>query len=154
MFFGQKEKKLFTLTRTDPDNPLASYAQYPFELEGCEWPSVEHYYQAMKFGDAEYREQIRLAPSPKEAASLGKSKKHQKRKDWDNVKLIYMTRGTYIKCRTYPEVAKMLLDSGDTAIADVSQYDYFWGSGRDMRATNAFGQMLMDIREKLRTELN
>jgi len=128
MFFGQKEKKLFTLTRTDPDNPLASYAQYPFELEGCEWPSVEHYYQAMKFGDAEYREQIRLAPTPKDAASLGKSKKHQKRKDWDKVKVIFMTRGTYIKCRTYPDIAQTLLDTGEIDIADVSQYDYFWGS--------------------------
>ena len=115
---------------------------------------MEHYYQAMKFGDAEYREQIRLAPTPKDAASLGKSKKHQKRKDWDKVKVIVMTRGTYIKCRTYPDIAQTLLDTGEIDIADVSQYDYFWGSGRDMRATNAFGQMLMDIREKLRAELN
>jgi ribA/ribD-fused uncharacterized protein len=153
MFFGKKEKKLFTLTRTDPEHPLASYAKYSFELDGHEWPSVEHYYQAMKFADMDYVEQIRQAPTPKDAAALGKSKKHQKRKDWDKVKLIFMTRGTYIKCRTYPEVAQILLNTGEIDIADVSQYDYFWGSGRDMRANNAFGKMLMDIRDKLREEL-
>ena len=45
MLFNEKEKTLFTLTRDDPSNPLASYAKSGFELDGYEWPSVEHYYQ-------------------------------------------------------------------------------------------------------------
>jgi ribA/ribD-fused uncharacterized protein len=153
MFFDRKEKKLLTLTRDDPNHLLASYSKHAFELDGFEWPSVEHYYQAMKFGDTEYSEQIRQSAHPSEAAKLGKSKKHQRRKDWDKVKMTYMTRGTYIKCRTHPEVAQMLLDSGDLEIAEVSQYDYFWGSGRDMRGNNAFGKLLMGIRDKLREEM-
>lgn len=152
MFFNNKESKRFTLSRIDPNHPLASYSKHAFELDGCDWPSVEHYYQAMKFGDLEYREQIRQTAHPADAAKLGKSKKHDRRKDWDKVKVTYMTRGTYIKCRTYPEVAQMLLETGDIEIAEISQYDYFWGSGRDMRGNNAFGKMLMGIREKLREE--
>lgn len=153
MFFGnKKEKKLFTLTMTDPDNSLASYSKHAFELDGYEWPSVEHYYQAMKFGDVEYARSIRDASTPAEAAKLGKSKKHQRRKDWDKVKVTYMTRATYIKCRTHPDVAQTLLDTGDIEIKEVSQYDYFWGSGRDLRGDNAFGQMLMGVRDKLREE--
>nr|WP_320134610.1 NADAR family protein [uncultured Amphritea sp.] len=153
MFFKPKEeKKLLTVNRSDPNNPLSSYSKHTFELDGHEWPSVEHYYQAMKFGDAEYAEQIRQAPTPTDAAKLGKSKQHDKRKDWDKVKVTVMTRGTYIKCRTYPDIAQTLLDSGDIGIANVSQYDYFWGSGRDMRGHNAYGQMLMDIRNKLAEE--
>ena len=154
MFFSpRKEKKLLTLTRSDPTNPLASYSKHAFELDGFEWPSVEHYYQAMKFGDPAYAEQIRQSAHPAEAGKLGKSKGHERRKDWDRVKVTYMTRGTYIKCRTYPEIAQILLDSNDLEIADLSQYDYFWGSGRDMRGNNAFGKMLMAIRDKLREEL-
>lgn len=153
MFFNQQQKKLLTLTRTDPNHPLASYSRHAFELDGFEWPSVEHYYQAMKFEDSEYREQIRLASHPADATKLGKSKKHQRRKDWDKVKVTFMTRGTYIKCRTHAEVAQMLLDSGDMEIAEVSQYDYFWGCGRDMRGNNAFGKMLMGVRDKLRDEM-
>lgn len=152
MFFGQKEKKRLTLTRNDLDSPLASCSKHAFELDGYEWPSVEHYYQAMKFNDAGYAEQIRQAYSPVEAAKLGKSKKHEKRKDWDKVKVTYMTRGTYIKCRTHADVAEFLLGTGDVEITDVSQYDYFWGSGRDMRGNNAFGKMLMGIRDKLHAE--
>ncbi|MGB1090832.1 MAG: NADAR domain-containing protein, partial [Oceanobacter sp.] len=46
-----------------------------------------------------------------------------------------------------------LLDSGDIEIKEVSQYDYFWGCGRDLRGQNAFGKMLMDIRAKLKEEV-
>jgi ribA/ribD-fused uncharacterized protein len=154
MFFDNKEQKLLTLSRIDPGHPLSSYSKHAFELDGCEWPSVEHYYQAMKFDDAEYREQVRQAPHPADAAKLGKSKKHAKRKDWDKVKVTYMTRGTYIKCRSHPEVAQMLLDTDELDIVEVSQYDYFWGSGRDLRGNNHFGKMLMGIRDKLREEMN
>tara|TARA_R110001592_G_scaffold1664_2_gene9696 strand:+ start:3686 stop:4156 length:471 start_codon:yes stop_codon:yes gene_type:complete len=154
MLFDEKEKKLLTLTRDDPNNPLASYSKHAFVLDDFEWPSVEHYYQAMKFDDAEYREKIRQAPHPAEASKLGKSKAHKKRKDWRKVSVTYMTRGTYIKCRTHPEAAQMLLNSGQREIKDVSQYDYFWGSGRDMRGDNTFGKILMGVRNKLREEMN
>ncbi|MCP4595648.1 NADAR family protein [Neptuniibacter sp.] len=153
MFSNLNEKKLLTLRRNDSNNPLASYSKHVFELDGYEWPSVEHYYQAMKFGDPKYVEKIRQAANPDEAAKLGKSRWHKKRKDWDKVKVTFMTRGTYIKCRTYPEIAEMLMNTGDLHITEVSQYDYFWGCGRDTRGTNAFGTMLMDIRNKLREEL-
>lgn len=152
MLFNEKETKLLTLTRSDSNNLLASYAKRGFELDGFEWPSVEHYYQAMKFDDAEYREQIRLAPHPADAAKLGKSRKHKRRKDWKKTSVTYMTRATYIKARTHADVAQLLLASGDREIKDLSQYDYFWGSGRDMRGDNAFGKMLTGIRKKLREE--
>lgn len=154
MLFDEKEKKLLTLTRDDPNHLLASYSKHAFVLDDFEWPSVEHYYQAMKFDDAEYREQIRQAPHPAEASKLGKSKGHKKRKGWHKVSVTYMTRGTYIKCRTHPEAAQMLLNSGQREIKDLSQYDYFWGSGRDMRGDNTFGKMLMGVRHKLREEMN
>ncbi|MEQ3761673.1 MAG: NADAR family protein [Alcanivorax sp.] len=152
MFYDNKGKPLLTLGRDDANHALASYSKHSFELDGFEWPSVEHYYQAMKFDDAEYREQIRQAAHPADASKLGKSKKHTRRKDWKKNSVTYMTRGTYIKCRTHPEVAQVLLDSGDIEIKEVSQYDYFWGSGRDLRGKNSYGKMLMGVRDKLREE--
>ena len=153
MLFNSNEAERFSLSRLDPTHPLAAYSKHAFELDGCNWPSVEHYYQAMKFGDAEYREQIRQAAHPADATKLGKSKKHDRRKDWDKVKVTFMTRATYIKCRTHPEVAAVLLASGEKPIVETSQYDYFWGCGRDMRGNNAFGKMLMGVRDKLREEM-
>ena len=152
MLFEHPKVELFTLSRKDPDHLLYAYASAPFTLDGCEWPSVEHYYQAMKFDDPEYREEIRQAADPAAAVKLGKSRRHQRRKDWKKTSIVVMTRGTYIKCRSYPAIAQLLLDSGDITIAELSMYDYFWGSGRDMRGMNNFGKMLMAVRQKLREE--
>lgn len=153
MLFEHKGKQLFTVTRNDESNPLSSYAVYAFELDGFEWPTVEHYYQAMKFEDEGYREKIRQAKSAKEATKLGHSFWQKRRKDWKKTSITYMTRGTYIKCRTHPHIGEMLLGSGDLDIAELSMYDYFWGSGRDMRGSNEFGKLLMGIRNKLGLEL-
>ena len=144
--------ELHTVNRDDVNDPLSAWSNHAFELDGAEWPSVEHYYQAMKFEDADYREQIRQAPDAKTAAKLGHAKFKKRRKDWKKNSVTYMTRGTYIKCRTHAEVAQALLDSGEIKIANLTMYDYFWGSGRDMRGKNNYGQVLMSVRAKLRQE--
>ena len=75
MFFQNKDGKLqeterYEVIRSDASNPLSSYAAYAFELDGAEWPTAEHYYQAMKFEDADYRERIRQAATPEQAAKV------------------------------------------------------------------------------------
>jgi ribA/ribD-fused uncharacterized protein len=150
--FDIDQSRKITLSRLDPTHPLASYSRHGIELDGAQWPSVEHYYQAMKFEDEAYREEIRNAAHPADAAKLGKSKKHGRRKDWDKVKETYMTRGNYIKCRTHPEVAQALLATGELQILETNQYDYFWGCGRDTRGHNTYGKVLMKVREQLHKE--
>jgi ribA/ribD-fused uncharacterized protein len=152
MILGNSQDERVLLSRKDHNHFLASYSKHAIELDGAQWPSVEHYYQAMKFDDAEYREQIRRALHPADAEKLGKSKKHGRRKDWDRVRATYMTRGIYTKCRTYPEVAQTLLHTGEQPIMETSQYDYYWGCGRDTRGHNTYGKVLMSVRDKLREE--
>ena len=57
------ENDLF-MSRTDPENPLGTHAPYSFELEGKIWPTVEHYFQGMKFTDDNRQEKVRSADTP------------------------------------------------------------------------------------------
>lgn len=140
------------ICRDDSAEPLASFSRHPFELDGMEWPSVEHYFQAMKFADSALREKIRSAPHPKIAQKIARWQFWKVRRDWKEVQRAMMTRGTWIKCHAYPEIARQLLDSGDRMIVESSLYDYYWGCGRDQRGHNYYGKMLMDVRNKLRQE--
>jgi len=42
-----------------------------------------------------------------------------------------------------------LLDTQEEQLVENSQYDYFWGCGRDRRGDNHYGKVLMGIRSKL-----
>lgn len=140
------------LSRSDVNEDLGSFSRHGFFLEDREWPSVEHYYQAMKFNSPDEQEKIRLAKHPRKARKMGRSRFRKLRKDWSKVKVVYMTRAVYTKCKTHPEVETKLLATGDKKLLESSQYDYFWGCGRDRRGRNQYGRILMNVREKLRQE--
>ena len=146
-----EEDSIF-FSRSDVDEPLSSYSEYGFELEGVFWPSVEHYFQGMKFENEDYRQRVRSAGHPKQAAKLGGTRFKRARRDWSKLQLVVMTRAVYTKCRTHPEVASRLLATGDKKLVENSQYDYFWGCGRDRRGHNNYGKVLMDVRNRLREE--
>ena len=140
------------LSRSDVNEPLSSFSRYGFELDGQFWPSVEHYFQGMKFEAPADREKVRLAAHPAKARRHGRSRFRKLRKDWSKVRRVIMTRAVYTKCRTHPEVAERLMATGDATLVENSQYDYFWGCGRDRRGHNTYGKVLMDVRSKLREE--
>jgi hypothetical protein len=153
MFNFRTEHDKVYVSRTDVHNPLASYSRFGFELDDADWPSLEHYYQGMKFEDADIQEQVRTAPHPAAAEKLAKKHRRKIRSDWKKLKQTYMTRGAYIKCRTHPEVAEALLKTADLTIIENSQFDYYWGCGRDGRGDNTYGKVLMEVRDKIKTEM-
>lgn len=145
------ERDLF-LSRADPQNRLGTYAAFSFELEGKVWPTVEHYFQGMKFTDDSRQEQIRAAASPEQARKLGRKRHKSLRRDWKQVRDTVMTRGVYVRCRTHPELANALLETGEQTIVENSNFDYVWGCGRDRRGENRYGKVLMNVRARLRQE--
>ena len=127
---------------------------YPqgFEEEGVYWPSVEHYFQAMKFsGDdnAAYREQIRVAPTTGIAKDLGRTKTRNLRADWDDVRDSVMLHALRRKF-AHQKLANVLLSTGTAQLAENSPSDYYWGIGKTGQGTNRLGQLLMQVREELR----
>jgi len=137
------------LSRDDASHPLAAYSKHDFELDAAQWPSVEHYFQAMKFLDPALQEKIRQAPHPKMAARIARNNFWKIRRDWKKIRRVIMTRATYIKCRSHAEVANALLATENRAIVERSLYDHYWGCGRDQRGHNYFGKMLMAVRDRL-----
>lgn len=153
MFFSKSESSPHYVSRTDPLDLLSSYSRHGFELDGDTWPSVEHYYQGMKFKPGELRNAIRDADHPAKAQKLAANNKKHIRNDWKKVKETIMTRAIYIKCRTHLEAANALLATKDRKIVENSQFDYFWGCGRDGRGHNTYGRILMAVRNRLIEEM-
>jgi ribA/ribD-fused uncharacterized protein len=148
--FSPLEQETVYVSRSDATDLLAAWSKHGFELDGIDWPSVEHYYQGMKFADPVLREAIRSAPHPKEARKIARKNRRRVVRDWKSVRKVHMTRAVYLKCRTHPEVAEALLATGTAKIVETSQYDYYWGCGRDGRGENSYGKVLAEVRGKLR----
>lgn len=150
--FPEQDENSIYLSRKDEAEPMSTYSTYPFELDGFVWPTVEHYFQAMKFEDAGYREKVRLAKTPAQARKLGRTRFKKIRSDWHKVREVVMTRAVYIKSRAHQDVGQAIRNTGDARLVENNQYDYFWGCGRDRRGRNAYGRVLMGVRQRLGEE--
>ena len=136
-------------SRFDAQSPFSTVKACPFELEGVQWQTAEHYYQACKFKGMSYAQTVIDAAGAEQAYKLGNRWLKRKSKDWKKNRQLYMTRGLYRTVMEYPEIKQALLDTGDSQLIETSQYDYFWGIGRDQRGQNTLGKVWMDIRQKL-----
>ncbi len=150
LFPPENEDDLY-FSRYNPDELLGSYANLSFLLENTVWPSVEHYLQAMQYESPAEQERVRNLATPDLAHKESKGRWFKKRrKDWDNLRRVYLTRAVYTQCLSHQAVAARLLGTGDQHLVENDQYDYYWGCGRDRRGTNMYGQVLMSVRTKLR----
>lgn len=143
---------------------LSHFHPCALALDGEDWPSVEHYYQAQKSDDPAYRAAIRAAVHPGHVKRLSTAphlpkrfskgswfKKHglAPRPDWDAIKLAIMTRADQAKYDQNPDLAALLLATGTADLVEDSTSDRFWGIGPDGLGANHAGRLLMAIRDAL-----
>ena len=140
-------------TREHPYGCFSNFSRHGFELDGIWWPTSEHYFQAQKFvtTDSAWFEKIQTAKTPKEAAKMGRSRAHPLRDDWEQVKDEIMYFGLVQKFATHEELQQILLNTKDEAIVENSPIDYYWGCGKDGTGKNRLGEILMRVRETLRS---
>jgi ribA/ribD-fused uncharacterized protein len=105
----------------------------------------------MKFKDPSIEERIRTAPSPKDAANLGRERSFPLREDWESVKDDVMRKAVRAKFTTHGDIRQILLGTGDEEIVEKALHDSYWGSGPDGKGLNMLGKILMETRDRIRS---
>lgn len=129
---------------------FSNFSPHGVELNDAWWPTVEHYFQAQKFEDENYRERIRRARTPKDAKELGRTRALPILADWDSHRDTVMLEAVRKKFSTHSALREMLLATGDEELIEDAPSDYYWGCGRTGTGQNKLGQILMQVRKELR----
>jgi ribA/ribD-fused uncharacterized protein len=139
---------------------------HPIEIEGVKYPTVEHYFQAMKakeFDDQEVFDKIVKSKTPKAAKALGKKVKNFVTEVWDAKRDLIMETGLRAKFVQHPELRKELMATEDKLIGEADPRNTYWGIGTSMdleksktpskwRGQNKLGKMLMTLRSDFKAE--
>jgi N-glycosidase YbiA len=133
---------------------------YPCKIEhkGITYPSVEHYYVAMKVTEmqlidgkyytaADFREMLPKIKEPGDVKKLGQRIKV--RKDWDDKKLEFMNWAVRQKFKE-ETLSEMLLSTGEQELIEGNWWrDFYWGVCNG-KGENHLGKILMQVREELK----
>lgn len=133
----------------DEYGEFSNFALYPIKLKKKNWPTSEHYFQAQKFLDTQYREKIRKATSPMLAARLGRTRKVRIRRDWERVRNSVMFDAIQAKFTQHAGLQQLLLSTDDRKLIEHTDADDYWGDGGG-GGSNMLGEILMQVRMQLR----
>lgn len=141
---------------------LSNFFPCEIDHDGIIYPSVEHYYVAMKCNNdqmidgryytcADFRELISKVESPGKVKLIGKSIKI--RSNWDDIKLDIMKRGVENKFKIQ-ELSKLLIATGNQPLVEGNWWhDNFYGQCTCEKCSgkgrNKLGKLLMQIRSEL-----
>jgi N-glycosidase YbiA len=146
-----KCSKLYFYYETEqPYGCFSNFSPHGFELDGQQWSTVEHFFQAQKFIGTLHVEAIRLAATPGEAKNLAWDGSYPCRSDWNEVKDAVMRRAVFRKFDTHADLQKVLLSTGEAILVEEAKKDSYWGCGADGKGQNKLGQILMEVRQLLR----
>lgn len=143
LFYGKSKPAFF----------CSNFYPASFILDGKRWPTSEHYFQAMKFEDAGLQEQVRKINSPMVAAIMGRREDLPCRKDWLSVRDSVMKKALVAKFSQNDDIRKELLATGNAKLIEDSPTDFYWGWGQDRSGVNRLGQLLMEVRAELQSQV-
>ncbi|MGN0733256.1 MAG: NADAR domain-containing protein [Emergencia sp.] len=145
---------------------FSNWYRADFEYAGRRYTSVEQYMMYQKvamFGAWELAERIMATDDPAEIKKLGRSEISAFDSEvWDKTCYTIVKRGVFAKFNQNPQLAEILLSTGNKVLAEASANDRKWGIGVDCcddvrfkvsgwRGQNLLGRALMEVRAELRT---
>ena len=140
----------FYSAQDQPYGCFSNFSLHGFQLDGHWWLTSEHYYQAQKVIHTPTYDQVRAALTPEEAKKVGRA--GPCRLDWDAVKDAVMERALWQKFSNHSEIRDRLLATHSELLIENSPTDYYWGCGADGSGRNRLGEILMEVRSRLRQE--
>lgn len=134
---------------------LSPYAEFPMQMEVDGklyiFPTVEHYYQAMKFYATDERFNMILnLKNPDDARLITKTPEYKinRRADFDKNKFDIMEKGLRAKFMQNQKAADLLKKTGDAVLIKSCPVCYKCGFGEGS-TYNRMGKILMKIRNEL-----
>jgi ribA/ribD-fused uncharacterized protein len=129
---------------------LSNFSPCRVRLDGVDYPSVEHAYQAAKTLDLQARQRICQCVRVNEVKRLGRHVRL--RADWEGVKLLVMADLLWQKFSVEPN-RTLLCSTGDAELIEGNWWhDTFWGQCPIGTGQNWLGRMLMMIRDTRQTQ--
>jgi ribA/ribD-fused uncharacterized protein len=136
---------------------LSNFYESSFEdpETGITFPTMEHFFQAMKADNMQDRLAIAAAPTPGKAKRLGRQ--CALRGDWEKVKEQVMEDGLRLKFAD-PELRKMLISTHPHELVEgTTWHDNEWGNCsceqcKNILGKNKLGKILMKLRAEFMEE--
>lgn len=124
------------------------------QVNGKQWSSLEHAYQAAKTVDPDWQERIRVAENPKLAKRLGQA--CPKHIGWDGSRVHVMRELLRIKFAPTSQLADLLLLTFEEELVEGNfWHDNYWGSCicyncSSKQKSNNLGKLLVEVRCELK----
>ncbi|MGH3243147.1 MAG: NADAR family protein [Spirillospora sp.] len=119
------------------------------EVGGVVYPSVEHAYWALSTRDGGARDRIRVAEHVSDARKF--AEKEPRTEGWPQVRTAVMAGLLRAKYRQHPELADVLVGTGDAPIAYAGLDSEHWGVHGE-KGRNWVGRLLELVRSELRVQ--
>ena len=129
---------------------LSNFYPAAVYLDGVQYPTVEHAFQAAKSTRRQYREKILMTESPGKAKREGRSLPVSDMiPQWERIRLEVMA-DLLMQKFFHPDLRAQLLATGEEELIEGNTWgDTFWGVCRG-EGLNKLGQLLMVVRQMYR----
>jgi ribA/ribD-fused uncharacterized protein len=105
----------------------------------------------MKVESKTDQNEIRKAKTPFDAAKRGRDRKKKLRANWELIKEDVMRQALKAKFTQHDALRNLLINTGEAKLIEHTSNDIYWGDGGDGKGKNMLGQLLMELREELKT---
>ena len=138
--------------RGEPYYEFTNFYEAVVKIDGEDWLTTEHYFQAQKFVGTPLVGTIRMLERPREAFEKSRDPRYSpwRRSDWEKVKEDVMYKALQAKFTQHEDLGQSLRETRDRYLIEHSPYDSYWGDGGDGSGKNRLGVLLMRLRKDMK----